>query len=58
MHKRLYYLTSSEYALQNISKQQLKISRIEDLNDPFELRPGNLQDRRSRKAFLEFRSLN
>ncbi|RZZ90772.1 DUF2971 domain-containing protein [Pseudoxanthomonas winnipegensis] len=55
MHKRLYYLTSAGYALQNISKQRLKISRIDDLNDPFELRPGNSQDRELRKKFLDFR---
>ncbi len=35
---RLYHFLSKEYALQGISKRRLKISLIDDLNDPFELR--------------------
>ena len=34
---RVYYLTGAQFALNNIALRRLKIARIEDLNDPFEL---------------------
>src|SRR4051812_26787530 len=34
---RVYYLTSSEYAISNIAFSRLKIGRFSQLNDPFEL---------------------
>jgi hypothetical protein len=36
--RRLYYFTSFKWAVSNIEKKRLKISRLLDLNDPFELR--------------------
>jgi hypothetical protein len=33
---RLYYFTNRKYGLQNLRRGRLKISRINDLNDPFE----------------------
>jgi len=39
---RVYHLTSAEYALSNIALKRLKISRLHDLNDPFELQAINL----------------
>ncbi len=47
---RLYHLTSANYALSNIALCQLKIARLDDLNDPFELLAAELSDREFRKA--------
>lgn len=55
MKIRLYNLASSKYALQNIERRRVKISRIEDLNDPFELLPANLRDPGERKLFRQFK---
>ncbi len=33
---RVYHLLSEEWALENINKMRLKVSLLEDLNDPFE----------------------
>ena len=33
---QLYYFTKAEYALTNIEKRRVKVSRFESLNDPFE----------------------
>ena len=41
---RLYHFTSQEYGLEALRKQRLKIARIDELNDPFELLGWNLQD--------------
>ncbi|ECC9552470.1 Protein of uncharacterised function (DUF2971) [Salmonella enterica subsp. salamae] len=46
---RVYYLTSAEYAISNIALNRLKISRYQDLNDPFELIAANSSDREIRK---------
>ena len=35
--RRLYHLTSAEYAISNIVFNRLKVARFSDLNDPFEL---------------------
>lgn len=34
---RVYHLTNAQHALSNIALRRIKISRIADLNDPFEL---------------------
>jgi hypothetical protein len=34
---RLYHFTSSEYAISDIGLRRLKVARLADLNDPFEL---------------------
>ena len=34
---RVYYLTTSQFALSNIALRRLKVARFNDLNDPFEL---------------------
>ncbi len=48
---RLYYYVSKKWALENICKRRLKLSRINDLNDPFELLGMNLGDAKARFAF-------
>jgi len=50
---RLYYLTSSEHALSNAISKRIKISLIDDLNDPFELLGVNLRDKRLRQVFRD-----
>lgn len=48
---RLYYFVCKKWALENISKRRLKLSRINDLSDPFELLGMDLGDSRTRFAF-------
>lgn len=50
---RLYQLSSAPYALQNVEQRQLKISRIDDLNDPFELLGAMQRDKDWRKVFVQ-----
>ncbi len=52
---RGYYFTSSIFALSNIALRRIKISRIHDLNDPFELLAVNLADKSTRKKFKEMK---
>jgi hypothetical protein len=54
--RRVYNLNSAAYALQNIEKGRLKLSRFADVNDPFELLGLNLQDRNARKIAQNNRS--
>lgn len=46
----LFNLSTSEFAISNIALGRIKISRIGDLNDPFELLPFNIQDKALRTA--------
>lgn len=48
---RVYHLCEAQFALSNIALQRIKISRISDLNDPFELLGVNLRDSEHRSAF-------
>lgn len=48
--RRVYNLNSAYWAMDNIKKARLKLSRFADLNDPFELLGLNLQDRNARKV--------
>jgi len=47
---RVYHFTSTEFGLSDIALKRLKISRIEDLNDPFELLAAELSEKNSRTA--------
>jgi len=47
---RVYHFLSSEFGVSNIALSRMKISRYEDLNDPFELLAGNLSERHLRQA--------
>src|SRR5438552_4983431 len=49
----VYYLTTAQFAVNNIALQRVKIARFSDLNDPFELLAVNLADRKSRSVFRE-----
>jgi Protein of unknown function (DUF2971) len=53
---RLYYFTQQEHALTNIAKKRIRISRFNDLNDPFELLANSLADRDLRTAFIKLKN--
>ncbi len=48
---RVYYLTGAQFALSNLALRRIKISRFEDLNDPFELLGVDVGDKERRAAF-------
>lgn len=52
---RLYYFTSAPIGLKVIREQRLRISRILELNDPFELECVDLRKRDRRKALRAWR---
>lgn len=49
--KRAYHFLPAKYALDNLKNSRIKISRIKDLNDPFELLWMELSNKEDRKAF-------
>lgn len=49
--RRVYYLTGPMTGIACIAMQRLKVSRFNDLNDPFELMGVNVNDTAVRKAF-------
>jgi hypothetical protein len=54
---RVFHLTHTEYALSNIALRRLKVARIADLNDPFELLAANLGGNKPlRNAMREWRN--
>lgn len=53
--RRLYHFTTAEYGLQNIQRARLKIARIMELNDPFEMHCFGIKDRSLRKGFQKFK---
>lgn len=44
MAKRVYKFTSAKYGISNIRDHRLKLSTIDDLNDPFDLAPLDITD--------------
>lgn len=54
---RVYYYTKEEHALENIEYKRIKISLLEELNDPFELLAMNLRDRHLRAQIEIARSV-
>jgi hypothetical protein len=52
---KLYNLTSIPFALSNLALGRLKISRISELNDPFELMSANTNDISQRNALEKFK---
>lgn len=47
---RLYKFIPAEYALETLSKRRVKVTTIEELNDPFELLPFEMRDRNKRSV--------
>jgi len=52
---RVYHFLEARWAEDDLAKSRLKISRFDDLNDPFELLAPELRNRDIRKAFLAVR---
>lgn len=48
---RVYYFTAEEFALSNIVNKRIKISLLDDLNDPYEFLGVDLSDKEFRRAF-------
>jgi hypothetical protein len=49
---RVYHFLSKEFGLKDLRERRLKVSRLMDLNDPFEFLAANLADHDWRKASL------
>lgn len=52
---RVYHFTSAKYAIDDIERQRLKVSRFSELNDPFELLAADLLDPKHRQDFANFK---
>ena len=52
---RVYYLTSAEYAISNLALKRIKVSRYQDLNDPFELLAADLSDKTVRRQLRKIK---
>jgi len=53
---RAYKFLNEKYGLKSLSERRLRRTRINELNDPFELRPYDLTDPAVRWAFLSTRA--
>ncbi len=47
---RAYKFLDAQFGLKSLQEQRLKISTLDDLNDPFELLPYEMTDRNRRSA--------
>lgn len=52
---RVYHFVPARYALEDLRHRRLKITRLDELNDPFELWAFSQPDRRIRRAFKEMK---
>lgn len=48
---RLYDFLRADRALDNLSKRRIKVSTLDDLNDPFEFQPLRMPNREHREAW-------
>jgi hypothetical protein len=48
---RLYKFLTTEFGMKSLREKRLKISTLDDLNDPFELLPYEMRDRSLRRNF-------
>lgn len=56
VYERLYHFVSAKYGLQNIRKKRVKASRINELNDPFELYACKMSSASDRRRFEYLKS--
>lgn len=54
---KIYHYLSSEFALKNLENRRIKISRLDELNDPFELVAVNHTDNEQRLIWDEWKKL-
>ena len=52
---RAYHFVNTTYGISNLSLKRLRVSRFNQLNDPFELLAADLLDPRNRNALTEFK---
>lgn len=52
---RVFHFINTSYGISNLSLRRLKVSRFNELNDPFELLAADLRDPRDRKALSNFK---
>lgn len=50
LHMRVYRYLKAKYGLQSLADRRLKISRLDELNDPFEFRSVDCSDRDFRRS--------
>lgn len=55
-YRRLYHLSKECRALSNLRAGRLKVTRLFEANDPFELMALNFRDKRIRSAVTEYRT--
>lgn len=48
---RLYYYTGKQWGMKSLWEKRLKIARLQDLNDPFEVIPFNRTRKKSRRFY-------
>ena len=51
----VYHLTEAKWALDNLRRGRLKVSRVNELNDPFELSGPHLRTKQQRNEFRNWR---
>lgn len=49
----VYHFLNAQYALEDIKLRRLRISRLTELNDPFEFLSADLSDRKVRRALMK-----
>lgn len=54
---RVYKFMNALHGISNLSLQRLRVSRFNDLNDPFELLAVDLIDTKNRRALLKFKQV-
>lgn len=47
---RLYYMTEARWAMKILEEQRFKLSRVNDLNDPFEFLGASIGEKQARKV--------
>ena len=53
---RLYHFLNEKYALDDLKRKRLKLSRLADMNDPFELLGAVLKTKQHRLAFRGYQA--
>ena len=52
---RVYHMTNADHAISDISLHRLKLARVADLNDPFELMALNFRNAETRSVVEQWR---
>jgi hypothetical protein len=53
---RVYHILPAKYAIEDLERRRLKIARLDDLNDPFELMSCELPTPAHREAFQHYKA--